>query len=306
MFGASFALPTATYRMVREEYAKWAPFQPDVPASCLKERYTDDASEFVEVDGVDVHYRDEGPRDGPVLLALHGTYSSLHTWQGWVEELADEVRIVRLSLPGFGLTGPPNRTDYDITYYTDFLTSFLDELGLGEVALAGNSLGGAIGWRFAVRHPERVERLLLLDAGRQELLPDAAGALLTPGVDVVPRYLTPRTAVRAMLRDAYGDPSRLTAEMVKRYHDLLLRTGNRRAVIELARDASPAPFDPTAVEVPTLIQWGEEDDWLPPSLGEQFAEEIPDATLETYPGVGHVVMEEAPEETAADALAFLT
>ncbi len=306
MFATSLALSKATYRMAREEYAEWAPVQPDMPVSCLEDRYTNDASQFVEVGDANVHYRDEGPRDGPVLLALHGTYSSLHTWQGWVDEFGDEVRVVRPTLPGFGLTGPPDRRDYSISYYAAFLERFLDELGLDEVALAGNSLGGAIGWRFAVERPDRIERLLLLDAGRQQLLPEAAEALLKPGVDVVPRYLTPRTAVRALLRDAYGDPSRLTEEMVRRYHDLLLRTGNRRAVIELARAAEPAPFDPTAVEVPTLVQWGEEDDWLAPALGEQFAAEIPDATLRTYPGVGHVVMEEAPEPTAVDALSFIS
>lgn len=292
--------------MLKDDYAEWAPFQPDRPAARLKERYTNETSEFVEVGGANVHYRDEGPRDAPVLVALHGTYSSLHTWQGWVDQFGDNVRVVRLTLPGFGLTGPPEGGEYDIPYYTDFLVSFLDELGLHEVALAGSSLGGAISWRFAAKHPDRVERLLLLDAGRQQLLPEAAEALLTPGVDMVPRYLTPRTAVRAMLRDAYGDTSELSREMVKRYHDLMLRSGNRRAVIELARTATAAPFDPTEVPVPTLVQWGEQDDWLPPELGEQFADEIPDATLQTYPGVGHVVMEEAPEPTARDALAFLT
>lgn len=308
MLAPALALSTSTIRLTRESFAEWAPVQPDRSVSWLEGRYTDETSQFVDVAGTSVHYRDEGPRDteAPVLVALHGTYSSLHTWQGWVDELRDEVRIVRLTLPGFGLTGPSDDREYDLSYYTDFLAAFLDELGLEEVAIAGNSLGGAIGWRFAVRSPERVDRLLLLDAGRQQLLPEAAETILQPGLDVVPRYLTPRSTVRAVLRDAYGDPSELSPEMVKRYHDLLLRAGNRRAIIELGRAATPAPFEPTAVPVPTLIQWGEEDDWLPPALGEQFAEEIPDATLETYPDVGHVVMEEAPAETAEDALAFLT
>jgi pimeloyl-ACP methyl ester carboxylesterase len=238
------------------------------------------------------------------LLAVHGVYSSLHTWDGWVDAL-DDIRVVRLDLPGFGLTGPNDAREYSLSYYVDFLDAFCEALGIEDVALAGNSLGGAIGWRFAVTHNERVRKLLLLDAGRQQLLPPEGKLFTSPGFDVVPRYVTPRASTRAILRDAYGDTDKLTSEVVRRYHDLLLRTGNRRAVIKLAQNATPAPFDPSMVPCPTLIQWGEADDWLPLSLAEQFADEIPDADLRTYPGVGHVPMEEAPAETAADAESFL-
>jgi pimeloyl-ACP methyl ester carboxylesterase len=297
-------LSTTIAGIAREKYAEWGLFQPDTPGSWLERRYTNDASQFVEVGGARVHYRDEGPEDAPVLLALHGAYSSLHTWDGWVDEF-DGIRVVRLDLPGFGLTGPNGAREYSISYYVDFLDAFCEALDIDDVAVAGNSLGGAIGWRLAVTHDERVDRLVLLDAGRQQLLPPEGRVFTSPGFDVVPRYLTPRTSTRAILRDAYGDTDKLTRDTVRRYHDLLLRTGNRRAVIKLAQTATPAPFDPDTVPCPTLIQWGEEDDWLPLLLAERFAEEIPDARLQTYPGVGHIPMEEAPERTAADAAAFL-
>ena len=288
----------------RETYAEWGLFQPDVPGSWLERRYTNAASKFVEIDGARVHYRDEGPRDAPVLLALHGVYSSLHTWDGWVDAL-DDVRVVRLDLPGFGLTGPTADREYSLPYYVSFLDAFCDELGLEAVMAAGNSLGGTIAWRFAVTHSERVRRLCLLDAARQQLLPQEAEWLTRPGLDVSMRYSTPRMLTRAVLRDAYGDPTKLTDDIVRRYHDLLLRTGNRRAIITLAQNVTPAPFDPSAVPCPTFVQWGEEDDWLPLSLGKQFVAEIPDARLRTYPGVGHVPMEEAPADTAADVATFV-
>jgi pimeloyl-ACP methyl ester carboxylesterase len=288
----------------QENYAEWALFQPDIPGSWLERRYTDDASRFVDIDGARVHYRDEGPSDAPVLVALHGVYSSLHTWDGWVDAL-DDVRVIRLDLPGFGLTGPNADREYSLSYYVDFLNAFCEALALPDIAVAGNSLGGAVGWRFAVTHDQRVRKLLLLDAGRQRLLSPEAQLLTAPGFALVPRYYTPRVSTRAILRDAYGDPTKLSADVVRRYHDLLLRAGNRRAVITLAQNVSPAPFDPTAVTCPTLVQWGERDDWLPPSLAEQFVDEISDARLRTYPGVGHVSMEEAPVETATDAEAFL-
>lgn len=295
---------TAAAGIAREKYAEWGLFQPDIPGTCLERRYTDDASAFVDVDGARVHYRDEGPRDAPVLLTLHGVYSSLHTWDGWVDAF-DDVRVVRLDLPGFGLTGPNENREYSLPYFVDFLDAFCEAVGLDEVALAGNSLGGAIAWRFAVSHPKRVRKLLLLNAGRQQLTPPEIDWVVSPGFDVVPRYFTPRATTRAILRDAYGDTDKLTNDVVRRYHDLLLRTGNRWTVIKLAKTKTSAPFEPTAVPCPTLAQWGEEDDWLPLSLGRQFAAEIPDAELRTYPGVGHIPMEEAPAETARDAAAFL-
>ncbi|MFC7135245.1 MULTISPECIES: alpha/beta fold hydrolase [Salinibaculum] len=302
MFGPFTATTTL---LARENYAEFAPFQPDIPGSLLEARYTNGASAFADVAGARVHYRDQGPEDAPTLLALHGVYSSLHTWDGWQRALGDDVRLVRLDLPGFGLTGPNEQREYSLSHYVETLEEFCEALGLEDVAVAGNSLGGAIGWRFAATYPERVEKLLLLDAGRQNVVPRAARLFSQPGWEMVPRYVTPRSSVRSILRDAYGDPSKLTSDVVRRYHDLVLRTGNRRAVLQLVEAARPAPMEPMAVECPTLVQWGEEDDWLPPALGERFVHEIPDATMETYPGVGHVPMEEAPAETAADAAAFL-
>jgi len=299
-----FRSSNAVAGIAREQYAEWGLFQPDIPGSWLERRYTDDASQYVDIDGARVHYRDEGPPGAPVLLALHGVYSSLHTWDEWADAL-DGVRFIRLDLPGFGLTGSNGHGEYNLSYYVAFLDAFCDALELEDVALAGNSLGGAIAWRFAATHPETVRRLLLLDAARQTLLPPEVEHLTAPGFDVLLRYYTPRVLTRAILCDAYGDPSKLTADVVRRYHDLLLRTGNRRAVITLAQNATAARFDPSAVRCPTLVQWGEKDDWLPLSLGKQFAAEIPDARLRTYPGVGHVPMEEAPHETATDAAAFL-
>lgn len=305
MFGPMFGLSEAAGELVREGYAEFAPVQPDLPGGCLERRYADETSAFVDADGARIHYRDEGPRDAPTLLAVHGMYSSLHTWDDWVETLTDRVRVVRFDLPGFGLTGPNDQRTYDMPYYVDLLASLADVLELGRVSVAGNSLGGGIAWRFAARYPDRVDRLLLLDSVGRQVLPEGAELLATPGIDVIPRYLTPRSAFRGILADAYGDPSKLTPARVRRYHDLLCRSGNRRAVLRLLRAAEPGELDPAAVSCPTLIQWGSRDTWLPPSLGRSLAADIPDADFRLYDGVGHIPMEEAPAATVSDAAAFL-
>ena len=310
------------------------PFQPDRDGAALARRYTDEYSAFITVDGTPIHYRDQGNPDGPTLLLVHGTYSSLHTWDGWVDELADDFRLVRLDMPGFGLTGPLSDGDHRLEELIGTVGAFCDALGLEDVAVAGNSLGGGVAWRLSIDRPDLVSRVILLDAGGATLLSKLGRRYTLFGSDVLPRYLTPRAAVRLIVRDAYGDRSKVTPELVRRYHDLLLRTGNRRAVIEIARnyqrdhgepdgfellsvgaptlpsnhDHSPDPIDGYDIEdvpVPALFQWGTEDEWLPPSFGRELAQRAPEAVFYDYEGVGHIPMEEAPALTAADAAAFL-
>ncbi|WP_336326900.1 alpha/beta fold hydrolase [Halovenus sp. HT40] len=321
--------------VVSETYSEIVPFQPDRPRRNLEREYVSDTSRFIDVNGTDIHYRIEGNADGPTLLLIHGTYSSLHTWDGWVDQLTEKFRLVRLDLPGFGLTGPredgPNRLEGLI----EAAGNFCDELGLSEIAVAGNSLGGAVAWRLSVDRPDLVSKLVLLDAGGATLLSKLGRKYSPLGSDFVPRYVTPRSVIRLILKDAYGDPSKVTPELVRRYHDLLLRSGNRRAVIEIARnyqrehddshngwellDVRPPalPSSPDLhpnvqddysiadVSVPTLFQWGSEDEWLPMSFGRELADETPDAVFQSYEGIGHIPMEEAPTQTAADAAAFL-
>jgi pimeloyl-ACP methyl ester carboxylesterase len=319
--------------LVDEVVTELAPFQPDRPRATLERQYANAASEFVEVDDARVHYRTEGPEDAPTLLLVHGSYSSLHTWDGWVDELADEFHVVRLDMPGFGLTGPREDGEHSLEYLVDALARFCETVGIEETAVAGNSLGGAVAWRMATERPDLVSRLVLVDAGGASMLSTLARNYRLFGTDVVPRYVTPRIVVRVLLRDAYGDPELVTNDLVDRYHDLLLRRGNRRAVVEVAKSyfrdhveshdlglpvdtpalpsvttSTPTIYDDhrlADIEAPTLFQWGEDDDWLPVEFGRELAQQVPDRRFETYDGLGHVPMEEAPERTAADAADFL-
>jgi hypothetical protein len=155
--------------VVSETYAELAPFQPDRGAEPLERRYTNEASSFLERRGARVYYRDEGPRDGPVLVALHRASSSLHTRNGWAEHLTEEVRLVRLDVPGFGLTGPRDGRQ-TLRNLVRTVGAPCDELGLERVAVAGNSLGGAA-WRLAVERPDLVERPRPTAWGRCPLVP---------------------------------------------------------------------------------------------------------------------------------------
>lgn len=288
-------------------------YRSDIPGETLQAEYADRESRFLDIDGARIHLKDESPVDlaaeRPPLVLIHGTSSSLHTWDGWVKRLGPDFRIVRFDLPGFGLTGPNAEHDYRITRYVQTVERLLDRLGLDRVDMAGNSLGGHIAWRFARAHPERVRRLVLVDAAGYPQV-DAQGTVLdvarVPFLRRLLRRVTPRYLVEEGLREVYVDDGKITPILVERHYRLLLREGNRDALI--ARLGTPQEdfrAEIPQVTQPTLIQWGAEDSWIPVEHGQRFARDLPNATLQIYEGLGHVPMEEDPARTADDVRAFL-
>jgi pimeloyl-ACP methyl ester carboxylesterase len=293
--------------------AAWAP---DIPVDELKMRWARPPSRFIEVNGQQVHLRDEGPSNDPVpIFLLHGTASSLHTWQGWAEGLRDQRRVIRVDLPGFGLTGPNRQDDYSIARYVLFVRALADRLGIDRFAIAGNSLGGEIAWMTAATLPERVDRLILVDAaawppesiGLKQKVPIGFRLARTPVVRRLVAELLPRTVVRDSLRELYGDPAKVTPDLVDLYSDMARRTGNREALVRRFQQGNEGVDLALLkkIKAPTLILWGGRDRLLPPALGERLAREIPHARLVVFPGLGHVPQEEDPRETLAVVRPFL-
>jgi pimeloyl-ACP methyl ester carboxylesterase len=279
----------------------------DIPQAELLPRYGGGASRFATVDGVTVHYRDEGA--GPPLVLVHGTSSSLHTWDGWAERLAPHRRVVRLDLPGFGLTGPAPDHDYGASRYARVVFALMKQLGIDRADVGGNSLGGRVALTMALEHPERVRSLLLVDAaGLSGLKPPPVFAIArVPVLGHGLRWLTPRAMIRRSVEDVYGDPSRVTDALVDRYYELTRRDGNREALYDRLNGPADPPLDDRLgeVRVPVLVLWGERDAWIPLPYAHRFAEGLHAAKLVTYADAGHVPMEELPEPTARDAEAFL-
>lgn len=273
----------------------------------LRVKYADGSSRFTEIMGETVHFREEG--SGPPVLLLHGISSSLHTWDAWAAALEDSFRVLRLDLPGFGLTGPIASRDYSQTMMTDFVAAFLDERGIAHCHLVGNSMGGGIACVFAIRFPERVDKLILVDAaGYRD--PDKPPTLAfrvgrVPVLKQLMRYLTPRSLVEKSIREVYAAPEKITPELMDRYDAMLLAPGNREALIDrLNQPAEPQKWDYTQIDQPTLLLWGAQDAWIPVSHIDSFQRDLPQARAIVYPGVGHLPMEEYPE-SVSDARAFL-
>lgn len=289
--------------------ATWAP---DRPLAELKARWAQPPSTFVQVQGMDVHLRDEGPRGDPQpIVLLHGTSSSLHTWDGWTRELKAGRRVIRFDLPGIGLTGPPPDADYRIERYVRFVAAMLDALGVSRCVLAGNSFGGQVAWETALAHPGRVEKLILVDAAGYPFQPVSVpiGFRIAriPLLNRLMEFTLPRRLIESSVRNVYGDPGKVTPELVDRYFELTLRAGNRRALVERFAQATAGihPERIAALKVPTLILWGGRDRLLPPSDAQRFHRDIAGSRLIVFDELGHVPQEEDPAASAAAAKQFL-
>lgn len=288
--------------------ATWAP---DKPVATLVARWAPPPSQFVMVQGMSVHVRDEGPRDDPMpLVLLHGTSASLHTWNGWTTALEAKHRVIRFDLPGFGLTGPNLHNDYSIGAYVQFVGAVMDALGVQRFALAGNSLGGQIAWSVAAAMPQRVAKLILVDAGGYPLNPESVPISFRiarmPGARLLMEQVLPRGVVTSSLRSVYGDPTKVTPELVDLYYDMALRTGNRQA---LAKRMDQLRSDDDAriktLKVPTLILWGEKDRLIPVANGKRFAADIAGSRLVIFENLGHVPHEEDAGRTVKPVIEFL-
>jgi pimeloyl-ACP methyl ester carboxylesterase len=289
--------------------------------AALQEKYGSSKSEFATIDGTKVHYRIDGNPDGPALILLHGVLASTHTWDGWVARLGDKYHIVRIDLPGFGLSEPLKNKNYTPEYAVEFFEKSRAQLAIDhpELAqkvekfyLAGNSLGGFISWFYATKHPEHIEKMILIDPiAYQQPLPRIIKFSSSGFGGVMSQIAAPRFIVKRNVRKVYGHPESATDETVLRYHELLLKKGHKEAMVEYFKvlrkynaEDSMAKYVPQ-VKVPTLLMWGGKDRWVPPALIDKWKRDVEGLQVKIYAEGGHISMEEFPDETAADADAFM-
>ncbi|MBV6492344.1 MAG: 2-hydroxy-6-oxononadienedioate/2-hydroxy-6-oxononatrienedioate hydrolase [Turneriella sp.] len=283
----------------------------DIPAQEVEAKYKLPESKFVDVKGLRVHYTDEGIKKGiyETVVLLHGTAASLHTWQGWMPSFKKYFRVVRVDLPGFGLTGPSPQRDYSIKAYVKFLENFLSTLNIQKIYLVGNSLGGEIAWHYAALHPDDVYKLVLIDSAglpRKGPIPLPFRLARINFLQGLVKYFSPRFLVKKSLKDVYFDKTKVSDSLVERYFTLTLREGNRQAFVDRANQIEDAkPDELRRVTSPTLILWGKHDAWIPVEQAEIFRKKIMIPQIKIYENAGHVPQEEIPEETLADVLHFL-
>ena len=287
-------------------------YRSDIPVDELRSKYTNDESRFMSLMGMQVHYRDEGnPNDSLPLVLIHGTSSSLHTWDSLVIRLKDKKRIIRMDLPAFGLTGANPERDYSLPYYNRFIDSLLIKLGVKQCIIAGNSLGGGIAWNQALYSPDKVSGLILINSGGYPRKNEKGNiGFKLASMSYIGQLLakfTPKFLIRKSLEDVYSEDTKINLALEDRYFDLLLRTGNREATIDIFQQrGKPTPEKIKDIHIPTLIIWGEDDQLIDVSNANRFHQDINGSELLIIKRSGHVPMEETPESVFQGIKNFLS
>jgi pimeloyl-ACP methyl ester carboxylesterase len=281
------------------------------------QQLADPDSLFVNVDGLSVHYKTVG-RGEPTLVLLHGFGASVFSWREVMAPLAQLGRTVAFDRPAFGLTERPlpgqwqAASPYSAAAQVSLTIGLMDELGVKQGILVGNSAGGTIAMMTALQHPERVRALILVSPavygqGGARSLPRLLYSL--PQV----RHLAPLVVrslvgqLEASLPTAWHDPAKISPEVLAGYRKPLQVENWDRAFWEFLSASRPTDLGTQLrqLRLPTLVVTGDDDTWVPTAQSVRLAGELPNAKLAVIPNCGHVSHEECPAEFMQVAAGFL-
>ena len=255
-------------------------------------------SAFIKIAGTRVHFRDSGAQNAPALVFLHGFGSSLHTWDHWSSSLEENYRVVRLDIPGFGLSGENDANDFSETHDLTVIIGLLDHLRITKASFIGNSFGGKLAWRMASAYPERVEKLVLISPdgfaseGYTYDQPSHAPIMLHAMTIALPKPL-----LKMSLLPAYADPASLTDTLLDRYHDLMCAPGVRKSIVARVNQTilkDPLPMLKN-IQAETLVMWGERDAMISIANASDYINALPNSHLVILPNIGHLPQEEQPQ-----------
>lgn len=286
-------------------YGLWTP---DLERAELEKRYFSSSPQIIDVDGLKVYYKETGPQGAPALLLLHGFGSSLQAWDDWSLKLEQKYRVIRLDLPGFGLTGASPANDYSEEKDLAILTYFADKLGLEKFSVMGHSMGGKMAWSLAASQPERVQALVLMAPdGFPETKDIGTKPYEVPAIMGLIKYVLPKYLVRKSIEPAFVQADALNDALVNRYFDMLRAPGVRGAILE--RSNQTIYTDPVprlkAIKAPTLLIWGERDQMIPNTNAQSYAHVLSNSTTVLVPKLGHLLQEEQPEKGLTAVIQFL-
>ena len=291
--------------------------RPDISYNTLESVYSKSNSRYLKSGSqIELHFTDTGPRDAPILVLVHGYSASLNTWDAWVRNLRKDYRVIRLDLPGHGLSRCVDNDEIGIEQFIASIDRVTHSLDVDQFTLVGSSMGGHTAWAYALAHPDRLDGLVLVDA---------AGWLSAPGEDDkdpvifkllrngfarnVMKDLDMSALIRSGLENSFADPELVTDEMVERYSAMSRAPCHREALPKIMSGTTlrvPASKERlSAIAVPTLILHGDTDNLIPVAHAEKFADAIPGSKLIIYPETGHIPQEEQPVASVEDFRAFL-
>ena len=281
----------------------------DIPIDVLEAKYANRASRFINIDGARIHFRDEG--EGPAVLLLHASFGNLIDWDPWVDALRETHRVVRMDFTSHGLTGPDPSGDYSLERTLELTEKFINAMDLDKFSIAGSSLGGMIAIRFANKHPDRIENLILLSPESfKDLVTMANFRNEMSNSAFMLTYITPRLLTKYKLESGFGDKANLSDELIDRWHNMWRREGQREAQLDRLEQFDVGDIEDIipALRPRTLLLWGEADPAVSLEQANEFQqrfENVKSLNVITYPNVGRLPAQEAGQKTGLDVRAFL-
>lgn len=260
-------------------------------------------AKFIDVQGVRTHYIDMG--SGSPVVFVHGLGAWSYSWRHNLEPIAKlGYRVIALDLKGFGLTQKPEPItdeDYSVADQARFLKRFLEALWIPKADIVGNSMGGSIALYFAATYPEATGRIVLVDAAcYKQRFPFLLWMTKAPVLGRVSEWFMGRSSAKMVLKQVYADPKKVTDGMIEAYAMPLSLEGGKRAFRTATKRLLPKDYERVIasykeIHAPALVVWGEKDNWIPPSMGQRLAKDLPNAKLVILKGCGHMPMEECPD-----------
>jgi pimeloyl-ACP methyl ester carboxylesterase len=275
----------------------------------VRKRYTLPVSKFINWKGNVIHYTDDGA--GVPVLMIHGFGGSSRDFRYLDTPMSAHYRIIRVDLPGFGLSDFPKLSGKDPDYnkmYAEFFDYFFDTLHLDTLYVAGNSMGGMAAWDLAIEHPDKVKKLVLLSSAGYEMdkvVKVAAQIFRFNAARVFFNRGIPRSFTGMSIKKCFANPAIVTNDKVEVLNDLWNKQGSLDVFFDLA---TTTHFLDTSlikkVQCPTLIIWGKEDKIIPVNHADRFHRDIKNSTEIIYSPCGHVPMVERPAEVGRDMMKF--
>lgn len=287
---------------------------------------------FIEINGMEIYYREQGPIDGPAVIFVHGFLLETATFEPLLTALAAQrYRTIAFDRPPFGLSSKAADLEYTRGAHSELLVGLLDHLGIDQATLVGHSAGAMVTASVALRYPARVSQLVIIDGAFVEFLnePSATGeaqpanpagapmmSLIAQGVNPIQPWATrelraffTEQRVTAFGRANYADPTRVPEERIAKLSRFLQIRGWEAGFQHFGRQLlSETPLrvaDLAALTMPTLILWGDADVFIPLVTGQRIAEAVPHAQLIVYPGCGHIPWDGCESSFVADLVEFL-